>query len=355
MATTAHYYFYDGSAWIELSFAPNGHIHKEYATVSHTHSEYASTGHIHSNYPTLANTISSLTASGRTITYTMADGTTGTITTQDTNTTYSVATADTLGLIKLGFAKAGKSYPVQLDAKGRAYVYVPWTDSGSGDFGDSISLGGIQLAADMSSGGLLINGSKIATEPNVPAVLSEKGIQSDTHVLSRANSDTNDGGHIVFNKPDGSYTAIGAYGGFRAYWFVNESEYRAFGVYTDGSITINGSFGVRKLIDAYGDLGSVYRLVWGNGTATDFAISLSGGVYIAFTADGYCVPFSVAGGTGGGQVADTSIGSGEEITYNILYKNGIIYCRKINQREGYHHVEAQGITGIYLFVKEMQV
>lgn len=129
MATTAHYYFYDGSAWIELSFAPNGHIHKEYATVSHTHSEYASTGHIHSNYPTLANTISSLTASGRTITYTMADGTTGTITTQDTDSYPSQATADTLGLIKIGFTKLGKFYPVQLDANGRAYVHVPWVDS----------------------------------------------------------------------------------------------------------------------------------------------------------------------------------------------------------------------------------
>lgn len=353
MATTAHYYFYDGSAWIELSFAPNGHIHKEYATVSHTHSEYASTGHIHSNYPTLANTISSLTASGRTITYTMADGTTGTITTQDTDNYPSQATADTLGLIKIGFTKAGKSYPVQLDANGRAYVHVPWTDSSSGEFGDSISLGGVQLAADISSGGLLINGSKIATEVRVPAVLSEKGIKNDTPVLSRTNSDTNDGGHIVFKKPDGTYTAIGAYGGFRAYWFVNESEYRAFGVYTDGSITVNGSFGTKKILDAYGNINMTFRNVW-SGNSGDVSIDLPNGYYLAFSNDGYCIGFIIAGNpkAGGGQVADTEIGTGTEITYNLQYGGGVLYTRKITQSGSTHKVESFNVTGIYLGITE---
>ena len=45
--------------------------------------------------------IKGLSVSGKTITYTKGDGTTGTITTQDTNTTYSVGTASTLGLTKL--------------------------------------------------------------------------------------------------------------------------------------------------------------------------------------------------------------------------------------------------------------
>lgn len=45
--------------------------------------------------------ITGLSVSGKTITYTKGDGTTGTITTQDTNTTYSQATASALGLVKL--------------------------------------------------------------------------------------------------------------------------------------------------------------------------------------------------------------------------------------------------------------
>ena len=48
------------------------------------------------------NSITGLSVSGKTITYTKGDGTTGTITTQDTNTTYSAATASDLGLVKIG-------------------------------------------------------------------------------------------------------------------------------------------------------------------------------------------------------------------------------------------------------------
>ena len=43
--------------------------------------------------------ITGLSIKGRTITYTNSDGTTGTLTTQDTNTTYSVATTSTNGLM----------------------------------------------------------------------------------------------------------------------------------------------------------------------------------------------------------------------------------------------------------------
>ena len=46
----------------------------------------------------------------------------------DNNTTYSTATANSLGLIKIGYTESGKNYPVELDS-GKAYVNVPWTDN----------------------------------------------------------------------------------------------------------------------------------------------------------------------------------------------------------------------------------
>ena len=46
----------------------------------------------------------------------------------DNNTTYNEATADTLGLVKIGYASNGKNYAVLL-ANGKMYVNVPWTDT----------------------------------------------------------------------------------------------------------------------------------------------------------------------------------------------------------------------------------
>ena len=45
-----------------------------------------------------------------------------------TDTTYSTATSDTLGLVKIGYTANGRNYPVQL-SDGKMYVNVPWTDT----------------------------------------------------------------------------------------------------------------------------------------------------------------------------------------------------------------------------------
>ena len=45
-----------------------------------------------------------------------------------TDTTYSTATSNTLGLVKIGYVANDKNYPVQL-SDGQMYVNVPWTDS----------------------------------------------------------------------------------------------------------------------------------------------------------------------------------------------------------------------------------
>lgn len=43
--------------------------------------------------------------------------------------TIPLAASDTYGLIKIGYSASGKNYAVQLDANGKAYVYVPWTNT----------------------------------------------------------------------------------------------------------------------------------------------------------------------------------------------------------------------------------
>ena len=51
------------------------------------------------------------------------------------NTTYSQATADVLGLVKIGATGLqDKQYPVQLDSQGRMYVDVPWIDTQGGSY-----------------------------------------------------------------------------------------------------------------------------------------------------------------------------------------------------------------------------
>ena len=47
----------------------------------------------------------------------------------DNNNTYSQATSNALGLVKIGYTESGKNYPVELNSSGQMYVNVPWTDN----------------------------------------------------------------------------------------------------------------------------------------------------------------------------------------------------------------------------------
>ena len=40
-----------------------------------------------------------------------------------------LASDNTLGLVKIGYAANGKNYPIVLDGDGKMYVAVPWTDT----------------------------------------------------------------------------------------------------------------------------------------------------------------------------------------------------------------------------------
>jgi hypothetical protein len=58
----------------------------------------------------------------------------------DTNTTYSLATSTTQGLVKIGYTESGKNYPVELSS-GKMYVNVPWSDTNTNtnNYADSAS------------------------------------------------------------------------------------------------------------------------------------------------------------------------------------------------------------------------
>lgn len=65
--------------------------------------------------------------------------------------TLPVATASALGGIKVGYTLSGKNYPVQLDADGKAYVNIPWTDT-TYTAGTGISISGTTVSLATLSG-----------------------------------------------------------------------------------------------------------------------------------------------------------------------------------------------------------
>lgn len=67
------------------------------------------------------------------------------------DTTYSAATTDALGLIKVGYTNSGKNYKVQLDANSNAYVNVPWSDT------DTTYSAGTGLSLDSASNKFSLN------------------------------------------------------------------------------------------------------------------------------------------------------------------------------------------------------
>lgn len=69
-----------------------------------------------------------------------------------TDTKYEQATADKLGLVKIGYTANGKNYPVLLDADGKMYVAVPWTDTKyTLPAATSAALGGVKQGAAVAA------------------------------------------------------------------------------------------------------------------------------------------------------------------------------------------------------------
>lgn len=83
------------------------------------------------------------------------------------NTTYSQATADKLGLVKIGYTATGKNYPVLLDGNGKMYVAVPWTDTKyTLPAATSAALGGVKQGAAVADAAADADAAALATKIN---------------------------------------------------------------------------------------------------------------------------------------------------------------------------------------------
>lgn len=83
------------------------------------------------------------------------------------NTTYSQATADKLGLVKIGYTANGKNYPILLDTGGKMYVAVPWTDTKyTLPAATSAALGGVKQGAAVADAAADADAAALATKIN---------------------------------------------------------------------------------------------------------------------------------------------------------------------------------------------
>lgn len=83
------------------------------------------------------------------------------------NQTYSKATADALGLVKIGYTANGKNYPILLDADGKMYVAVPWTDTKyTLPAATSAALGGVKQGAAVADAAADADVAALATKIN---------------------------------------------------------------------------------------------------------------------------------------------------------------------------------------------
>lgn len=83
------------------------------------------------------------------------------------NQTYSKATADALGLVKIGYTANGKNYPILLDTDGKMYVAVPWTDTKyTLPAATSTALGGVKQGAAVADAAADADAAALATKIN---------------------------------------------------------------------------------------------------------------------------------------------------------------------------------------------
>ena len=87
---------------------------------------------------------------------------------------YGVATSTTLGLVRIGYPKSGKNYPVGLNSSNQMYVNVPWTDNNTTySAGAGLSLSGTAFslvkATPTTLGGVKVSSTEISTISTVAA------------------------------------------------------------------------------------------------------------------------------------------------------------------------------------------
>lgn len=89
---------------------------------------------------------------------------------------YGVATSTTLGLVRIGYPKSSKNYPVELNSSNQMYVNVPWTDNNTTySAGAGLSLSGTAFslvkATPTTLGGVKVSSTEINTVSTVAATI----------------------------------------------------------------------------------------------------------------------------------------------------------------------------------------
>jgi hypothetical protein len=130
----------------------------------------------------------------------------GTITINGTNTdiyaptagtspTYSQATSSTLGLVKIGYSKSGRNYPVELNSSGQMYVNVPWTDNNTTYGLATTSANGLLKQLSGNTSQYMRGDGTWATPPNT--TYSLVGANGSTGLIKNGSSITSASGYIA--------------------------------------------------------------------------------------------------------------------------------------------------------------
>ena len=81
---------------------------------------------------------------------------------------YSAATSDVLGLVRVGYPESGKNYPVKLNSSNQMYVNVPWTDTNTTYSNATTSNAGLMSAADKEKlDGIQVDADAVSISTNL--------------------------------------------------------------------------------------------------------------------------------------------------------------------------------------------
>lgn len=158
-----------------------------------------------------------------------------------TDTTYTTATSNTLGLVKIGYTANGKNYPVQL-SNGQMYVNVPWTDT-TYNFSGTTFYSGNSDTAEHDANNATTNGHYYYTS-NGPSGIGNTTTDGALYVQSYSDSwvgqiaqDYRNGRLFVRGKNNGSWTN----------WLnvLDSSNYSSFALPLTGG-TITGTLTINR-------------------------------------------------------------------------------------------------------------
>lgn len=115
--------------------------------------------------------------------------------TAGTSPTYGQATSSTLGLVKIGYLKSGRNYPVELNSSGQMYVNVPWTDSNTTYGLATTSANGLLKQLSGNTSQYMRGDGTWATPPNT--TYSLVGANGSTGLIKNGSSITNASGYTA--------------------------------------------------------------------------------------------------------------------------------------------------------------